>query len=147
MTLATDLRDRIDGSVDALKGAIEEVADLAALVADKAMPQKSPAAFVVPLGFDASTPDAASGAFRQNYDETVGVVLVVQAPGDVKAKRALPAIDALVDSIINAVCGWAPATTTGAVFRMRRGRLLSVTAGTVIYQLDFVLQQQLRIIA
>lgn len=145
MTLVTETKDRLNAQVAALTGRVEEVADLAELVRKNALPQKSPAAFVLPAGFNAGAADAAAGLFRQALDQTIAVVLIVEAAGDPKAKRALAAIDDLIDAVLVALCGWAPA---GAIADMRalRGRLVSVNAGTVIYQLDFAVQEQLRII-
>lgn len=145
MTLIADVKTRIEAEVDELTGRIEEVADLAELVRRQALPQKSPAGFVIPLGFNArSADDGVVGLYRQMLDEVVGVVLVVEALGDPKAKRAIATIDTLTQAVLDAVCGWAP---DGAIddFRAQRGRLVSVTAGVVIYQLDFAVQRQLRI--
>lgn len=146
MTLVADIKARIEAGVPALAGRLEEVADLAALIAAGVLPQRSPAGYVIPLGFNGREPADAAGLFIQSLDETVGVVLVVEAAGDPKAKRALATVDALDIAVRNAVCGYVPAGAIGE-FRAVRGRLVSVTAGTVIYQIDFAIQTQLRIAA
>ena len=144
MTLIAAVRERIESQVADLAGRVEEVADLAELVRRGALPQRSPAAFVIPLGFNALAADAVTGLFRQSLDDVVGVVLVVEAAGDPKAKRAIDKVDVLKDAVLVAMCGWGPAGAIGE-FRAQRGRLVSVAAGTVIYQIDFAIQDQLRI--
>jgi hypothetical protein len=144
MTLVVEVATRISSEVAALKDRVEYVAALAALAAEGAMPQREVAAFVVPMGFDSRGAQAVVGMYTQAIVDTVGVVLCVKAFGDASAKRALVTIDALVDDVTKAVAGWSPGATAG-VFEATRGRLVSVTKGLVIYQLDFSLLDQLRI--
>lgn len=142
-----DLVARIETKVPALGQRIETAAELSELVRRKALPQASPFAFVLPLGLHGrSDGDAATGVFTQMVDEVFAVVLFVRASGDIGGGRTLPAIDALVWSVISAVGGWGPEDAVG-VFHLRRGQLLSAEAGAVIYQLDFALQQQVRILS
>lgn len=145
--LVADLVARISAAVPQLAKRVETAAALSELVKRKALPQASPFAFVLPLGLQPrSDGDAGAGAFTQAIDETFAVVLFVRAAGDITGGRALPSIDALVWTVIEAVCGWGPDDAIG-VFHLRRGQLLSAEAGAVIYQLDFGLQQQVRILA
>lgn len=145
--LVADLVARISAAVPQLAKRVETAAELSELVKRKALPQASPFAFVLPLGLQPrSDGDAGAGAFTQAIDETFAVVLFVRAAGDITGGRALPSIDALVWTVIEAVCGWGPDDAIG-VFHLRRGQLLSAEAGAVIYQLDFGLQQQVRILA
>jgi hypothetical protein len=144
MTLVDQVKARIEAKVAALAGRLEEVADLAELVAAGALPQRMPWAFVIPLGFNGREPADAAGLFIQTLDETVGVVLLVEAVGDPKAKRAIATIDLLVIDVRNALCGFVPDGEIGD-FRATRGRLVSVANGVVIYQLDFAIPAQLRI--
>jgi len=146
MTLVADVKARIEAEVTDLAGRVEEVADLAVLVQKGGLPNRSPVAFVVDLGFDGGAADAAVNAFRQRVDNAIGVILYVEAAGDLKRRRALPTIDALKDALLDAVCGWAPADAIGD-FTVRRGRLLSVAAGGVLYQIDFAIQDQLRVMS
>ncbi|WP_315742834.1 MULTISPECIES: hypothetical protein [unclassified Bradyrhizobium] len=145
-TLVDDVSTRIAATVPALAGRIEGVADLAALIAQGALPQREVSAFVVPLGFDDRGGDSATSAHTQMLEESVGVILCVKALGDVKAQRALPTIDQLTGAVIAAVAGWAPADVAG-VLRVSRGRLLSAEKGLVLYQLDFALLDQLRVVS
>jgi hypothetical protein len=145
MTLLTDVKARIDATVPELTGRLDFIAALAALTAEGALPQREIAGFVVPMGFDDRGGQAAAGMYTQMIADTVAVILCVKALGDAGAKRALPTIDALKDAVIGAVAGWAPDSAVG-VFSATRGRLVSVTKGLVIYQLDFTLVDQLRIV-
>ncbi|SMH42497.1 phage tail terminator protein [Mesorhizobium australicum] len=145
--LVSDLVTRIAGEIDALDDRVQGAAELSELVRRKALPQASPFAFVLPNGLIARNQgDAGAAAFTQMVDEVFAVVLFVRASGDVTGAKALPTIDALIWAVIEAVCGWGPDDAIG-VFHMRRGQLLSAEAGAVIYQLDFGLQQQVRIIS
>lgn len=139
-----EVKTRLEGQVLELNGAMQEAVDFAALVEAGQLPQRPVAGFVLPAGLDfAPSPDAAT-AFTQGLNDIVAVVLVLQAPGDATARRALPKLEALIGAVINAICGWAPGGEAG-VFEARRGRLLSVNAGAVFYQLDFAISDQLRV--
>lgn len=145
--LVADLVDRIESNVAALAGRTQTAAELSELIRRKALPQASPFAFVLPLGLAAQGHgEAGAHHFTQAVDETFAVVLFARASGDLTGGKALPGIDALVWSIIGAVCGWGPENAIG-VFHLRRGQLLSAEAGAVIYQLDFGLREQVRIVA
>lgn len=145
--LARDLICRLEETVQLLAGRVKPAADLTELVRTGALPQSSVAAFVLPIGLRARTEgDAMAGAFTQMTDDIFGVVLIVRAAGDATGARALPTIDELVRAVIQAVCGWGPEEAIG-VFRLARGQLLSVDAGSVQYQLDFAISDQIRVIA
>jgi hypothetical protein len=143
-TLEKLVSDRIDAHVPALTGHVEDIAALAALIAEGAMPQADVCAFVCPLGFDDKGGDSATGYHTQMLEDAVGVILCIKARGDVKAKKALPTIGELKDDVIDAVAGWGPDDAID-VFFVRRGRLLSADKGLVLYQIDFSLTDQLRI--
>lgn len=145
MSLITDVKDRVTAQVPALAGAIDEVADLSALIRENALPQRSPYCFVIPLGMDGGKPGAVAGLFRQEVSTVVSVVLYVEAPGDAAARSALPKVDTLRDAIIAALAGWAPPGSVAGVFELRRARLVSVNKGAIFYQIDFAIGDQLRI--
>lgn len=145
MTMLVDLvATRLDAEVPALTGHVEFIADLAALVAEGAMPQAPVAAFVVTAGEDGGEPDAATGLYTQMMGTTVSVIVCVKALGDAKARKALPKIDGLNIAIVDSIVGWGPENAVG-VFRFVRGRLVSANKGLVIYQNDFAIQDQLRV--
>ncbi|MFH0299821.1 hypothetical protein AAFX91_21820 [Bradyrhizobium sp. 31Argb] len=147
MTLVDLVAQRIESEVPELAGAIEGIAELAALVEQEALPQRDVAAFVVPLGFDNRGGDQSSvNVHIQILAEAVGVVLCIKARGDVKASKALPKIDALVQKVITKLAGWAPDDAVG-VFYATRGRLIPGGKGIILYQIDFELMDQLRIVS
>lgn len=135
---------RIEARCPALAKRTRGAAELTGYVKRGSLPNVTPCAFVLPTGLRAVAPDAATGVFRQGVDELIAVVLVVAAAGDDTGARALPSIDALIDEVVSAICGWVPGDQVG-VFRLERGQLLSLAGGTVIYQLDFAIEDQLRI--
>jgi hypothetical protein len=72
------------------------------------------------------------------------VVLFARAAGDVTGEKTLATIDSLEAAVLAALAGWGPAGAID-VLEPRRGRLVSVAAGAVIYQIDFAITEQLRI--
>lgn len=135
---------RVKSEVPALNDRVEYVAELAALVSSGALPSHSVCAYVVPLGLDDQGGDSATGMYIQSVQESFGVVICIQARGDAKSQKAVPAIDVLSEAVIEALAGWSPDNGPG-VLRVMRGRMVSVLAGLVIYQIDFALMTQLRI--
>lgn len=144
VSLVNLVAQRISGQVPELTGAIEFIAELAALVEQGGLPQRDVAGFVVPLGFDDRGGQSVVGMHTQMLADVVGVILCVKARGDLKLKRAIPAIDVLVIKVVDAVAGWSPSASVG-VFNVKRGRLVPGAKGVVVYQIDFELLDQLRI--
>lgn len=139
-----DIITRLESQVPEISGRTRGAAELAELVRQNALPNETPAAFVLPLGLRGHSPDAAAGLYRQSVDDTIGVVLMVEAAGDETGNIALPTVDVISDKIIAALAGWGPSNTSD-IFHLVRGNLLSMHDGTVMYQLDFAIQNQLRI--
>lgn len=145
--LVSAVRDRIEQEIEVLEKRVQGAVDLAQLIARGGLPNVTPWCFVLPLGTRSrSEGDASSGVFAQMVDETVAVLLVVGAQGDVTGAKAIPTLDELIDAITQAIAGWSPEGAIGD-FRFARGALLSINNGLVMYQLDFALQDQLRILS
>lgn len=102
------------------------------------------AAFVLPLGLRGGAADVATGLFRQPLDRLVGIVLVVRNVGDATGAKAMTELDPLVEAVIQLLAGWGPDDIFG-VFTLARGELVSIDKGTITYQLDFAIEDQLRI--
>ncbi len=85
-------------------------------------------------------------AFTQMADEVFGIVLVHRAAGDLAGEKSVSPLDRLTWSVIACVCGYGADGEAG-VFRLLRGRLVSLLAGTAFYQLDFAVARQIRVIA
>lgn len=137
------VKDRLE-AIPALAGRVQGAAKLAELTQRGAAAQADRAAFVLPLGLRGGQADATAGLFRQQIDQLVGVVLMVRNLGDATGEKAAGELEELVDDVIRAIAGWAPDEAIG-VFVLVKGELISIAAGTITYQLDFALQDQLRI--
>ncbi len=145
--MQTDLEDsviaRLQDRVPDLSGRIEGAAHLAQLQAQNLLPKVTPAANVISTGLQGGVADAAAGLFRQSFDETIGVILTFRnTPG--KGARALDKIASVKRAVIEAICGWAPDDVVG-VFRLVRGAIVSFAGGTLVYQIEFAVGDQLRI--
>lgn len=140
-----DVIARLKAQVPALEGRVEGAAELATLMRQNALPQVTPAAHVVPLGLQGGRADAAAGLFRQDVDSLVGVMLTLRTNSRTGGAQ-LPDLTGLIDAVIAALAGWDPPGAIG-VFRLSRGQLVTMAAGTLVYQLDFALADQLRIAA
>jgi len=139
-----DVIARIDDEVPALANRTKGAADLSTLVSEGSLPQSAVAAFVLPIGFrNTSAGDASANAFTQMLVETIGILLVIRNANDITGGKSLPKIETLADLLIAKIAGWAPSGAFG-VFSVSRGQLLSANDGTVIYQLDFAIQKQVR---
>src|ERR1044072_8095718 len=123
--LVLDVSARLNSQAPSLGGRVQGAAELAALVRDNALPQVMPAAFVLPLGMNGQQADAATGAFRQPYIETVGIVLAIAAAGDITGAVALPEVQTVITETIDAIAGWSPGNRTGG-FQVGRGALVSL---------------------
>jgi hypothetical protein len=142
--LSDDVIQRLKERVPELKTRVEGAASLVQLMQANQLPQTTPAANVISSGLTGGAPDAAAGLFRQAFDETVPVFLTfrnVQGSGT----RALDLFDAVRWGVIEALCGWGTDDSVG-VFRLVRGQVVNMAAGTLIYQIDFAIGDQLRIV-
>ena len=122
---------------------IEGVASLQTLMASNALPQVTPAAHVIPTALRGRAADTASTVFRQRFDQAITVLLSIRT-NDRNGSAALENIDATLMEIITAIAGWAPDDEVG-VFRLEGGRVVSMERGTFVYEINFSIEDQLRI--
>lgn len=141
--LEDDVIARLQDRVPDLSGRIEGAAHLAQLQAQNQFPKVTPAANVISTGLQGGVADAASGVFRQSFDETIGVILTFRNTTG-KGARALDKISTVKRAVIEAICGWAPDDMVG-VFKLLRGGIVSFAGGTLVYQIEFAVGDQLRI--
>lgn len=134
---------RLKQRVPELSGRVEGAAEFAEMMQRNRLPSSTPAALVLPLGMQGGPADAGAGIFTQDLRETIGVVLIARVH-DGTGKKALQEINPLIKSIINTIAGWAPGDETG-VFQVSQGNTLSMSKGALVYQLDFSINDQLRI--
>lgn len=142
--LGDDVTARLEGEVPALAGLIGTAGQLADAMQRNALAQRPLSAFVLPLGLRGGGGEAATGVFRQAVNRMVGVVLVVREAADALGARAVAKLEPLIEDVVAAIVGWAPDWAVG-VFKLSRGELLSMGGGACTYQLDFILDDQLRI--
>lgn len=134
---------RLKERVTRLQGRVEGATSLVQLLSQNALPQHGPAARVISAALQGGEPSAGSGYFTQAYTETVSVFLVfrnVQGTGG----NELDLFDEVKWAVIEAICGWAPDDSVG-VFRLANGQVRNMAQGTLIYQIDFAIGDQLRI--
>lgn len=138
------LADRV-AMVPGLQGRIHPAAKLSALMAQNGLSQVCPAAFILPLGIGGGSVDAVTGMYRQNIERLHGVLLAVRGINDPTGEQALAQLDPLIDAVIERVVGWGPDDNrVHGVYRLAKGELVSLSAGTLTYQLDFAIEDQLR---
>lgn len=140
------VRTRLMAQVATLNKRVQTAADLAELLRQKALPNVPATAFVVPAGLRAGNGgDSGAGAFTQEVDQLIAVVLVLRRPGDVTGAKGLVALGPLVDAVIAALCGWMPDAGALGVLRLLRGQIVRLDAGVIFYQLDLSCPWQIRI--
>lgn len=139
-----DVIARLADRVPELAGRIGGAASLAQLMAQNQLPQQQTAAQVISTGLSGGAPDAAAGLYRQSFDETITVILTFRHAGATGA-LVLERLDEVKMAVICAIAGWEP---EGAMspFRLVRGQVVNMAAGTLIYSIDFALGDQLRIV-
>lgn len=133
-----------------LTGRIRPAANLSDLMARGQAPQVCPAAFVLPLGLRGGSFNAMANLIVQDIVETIGIVLFVRSAGDATGSRMVDQLTPLRAAVIRAIVGWSPPSEwlddeAVGVFRLGRGELVSLSAGLLVYQLDFTFDDQLRI--
>jgi len=144
MIRVDEVRARIEERVPALAGRIGTAGEFARLVGANQLPQQTPAAFVLPGALAGGAATAGTGLFRQSFAEGVNVVLVVRVAGDATGARGVDEITPLIRAVVTAVVGWVPDGALGT-FVLGHGDLVGTEAGSLVYQLDFTLDDQLRI--
>ncbi len=142
--LVEDLIQRLKERVPDLSNRVEGALSLADLMAQGRLPEVTPAANVIQVGLVGKAPDAVAGLFRQAFDEVFGVVLTFRN-NTPTARKGFDRVEEIKRAVIEAVCGWTPEGTLG-VFSLARGTQVSFSAGTLVYQIDFAVGDQLRII-
>uniref|UniRef100_A4WS44 DUF3168 domain-containing protein n=1 Tax=Cereibacter sphaeroides (strain ATCC 17025 / ATH 2.4.3) TaxID=349102 RepID=A4WS44_CERS5 len=134
---------RLEERVPDLRGRTAAAADLAALMAANALPQAPVAAHVLPVALQGGRESSATALFIQDLEEVVGVLLTFRAVGRTGGQE-LARVRDIIRQVVEAVAGWGPDEVPG-VFRLARGGMVRMSGGTLVYQLDFAITDQLRI--
>lgn len=140
-----DVITRIEAQVPALVGRTNGAADLMQLMKENRLPQHPVAAHVLPGGLRGGGGESAANAYTQMVDEVISIILTFRIVGPT-AERVLPELEAIIRNLAQALMGWSPSDTVG-VFGLRRGSVVKMEAGTLIYQLDFAISDQWRVIS
>lgn len=133
---------RLKAEVPELGNRVEGALDLADMLRSGRLPENTNA-IVLPVRVNGGTPDAMAGIFRQEFSETIAVLLLARVH-DQTGRRALAEIRPLIMSVIEALAGWAPDGEMG-VFQLARGFIASMAEGNLIYQIELSISDQLRI--
>lgn len=136
---------RLQDQVPELAGRVDGGRAFVDLIRSKKLPARSIAAYVFPSGMTGARPDAAAGAYTQMLTRRTSAVLFVQS-FDRTGSTALDRIDALLMRVVRSIAGWAPGDEVG-VYRFERGQLVESGAGRLAYQLDFAIDDQMRILS
>lgn len=134
--------DRLKANVPELGDRVEGALELVKLVQDGRYPH-SKGAMVVPAGLRGGVAEVSTGMFQQNYAEAISVIVVARAT-DRAGEKALKDLQPLIMQIVETIAGWAPDETVG-VFELVDGRLASFVNSQVIYQVNFSINNELRI--
>jgi hypothetical protein len=150
----TPVIDRLADAVPHLRS-VEGAVELAAVMASRPQAAAGIAAHVVNTGLRGGAADAIAGAFTQDVEIAIAVILTISAPGDRKGARAGDQLGSITTQVINALAGWAPASSwhteedpeaeTVGVFRLTRAAPLRVEPGIIVYAIEFAVSDQMRI--
>lgn len=139
-----EVQTRIAAQVPELASRVYDAADFTEFLNATGKAKPTPAAYVIPAALVGREPSAATGGFIQGYTESVSVVLVFRST-DAQAGRALKRLRPFLFEVIEALAGWTPGNTAG-VFQLARGQVLGASGGLLSYQIDFSIQNELRIL-
>jgi len=137
---------RLNSEAPSLGGRVEGAAALSALMKAKAMPQTTPAAWIITSGLQAGQQANSTGMHRQRLTHTISVCWVVSYAGSVAGGEAIAEIAAIQNEIVLALAGFTPVAGEGAM-ELTRSALTDFEDGTFFFQTDFTCQSNLRIAA
>lgn len=140
-TVIARLRDRLGTEIPDIEGDT----DFARLVAEKRLPPRLPAAFVIATGM-AATFQRRVGTVSHDVAQGVSVVLVQSHAGDASGRGAQAASWPLQIAAIGALAGWSPATGYAAL-ALTEARLQGLggagQSGAVAVTISFVTEWKL----
>ena len=99
-------------------------------------PPRMPAAFVLPLSESAGENRAPGAGAVQQVTATIGVAIVLAAPGDPGGTRARDQLTDVLQVTRARLTGWRPGPRYEPL-AFRRGQLLEVDEGRVMWQDEF----------
>ena len=138
---------RLKSEVPALKGRVFGAAALAAIMKADGVPQNTPCAHVLPIGMQGHPqPTITMGAYIQSVDHGFAVVVSLRSHDAHGERIVLDEVHPLMEAIVMALVGWSPIDSVGLLV-FRRSVLAAFARGVAVYELDFTLKHELRILA
>ncbi|SMH62533.1 phage tail terminator protein [Azospirillum agricola] len=144
--LASAVQDRLRDRIPAAE--LPDIAgetDFATLVAERRLPPRLPAAFVIATGFNVQF-QRRVGTISHDITQGLGVVLVQSHAGDASGALARAAVWPLELRVIQALAGWSPASGY-AGFALTESQLQGLggagAAGSVASTISFVTEWKL----
>lgn len=144
MSLVAEIAARLGDKVPTLRDRIGTAVELAPLMKSGEVPQAAASAFVVPLGFRASEALDATGLHTQSLYHRVAVILVIEYAGSAGGGETIPEVSRLEAEVLHGLAGYEPPSAWGPLV-VERGALLGLKGGVAFYQVDFSIQQLLRV--
>lgn len=133
---------RLSALVPDLAGRIDHLLSLERILKRGGLPETT-TAFLIPLGLTGGKVEYATGEIHQDTVETLGVLLALRSH-DRTGEAAIARLRDLRTQVVEALLGWSPGSEFGE-FTLRRASLGPVAAGSVLYLLEFSINDQLRI--
>lgn len=106
------------------------------------LPRTAPAAFLIPVG-EQATPTELLKKSAQRHTCVFDVLLIVRHAGDASGTRSSAALQALRADVQDALVNWQPATDCGPV-QFANGSLADLVDGTTIWQDQFTFDRWVR---
>lgn len=141
--LVQDTITRIGERVAPLAGRIRYAEDYQALLQMAGISSAQGGAYVMPSGIRGGRVESATGVFTQIVDEVIAVVILVPAERGLGRQGAT--VESLKQEVIQALCGWVPDEAIGP-FQLVRGAMINLGQGSLAFQIEFSVPDQLRII-
>lgn len=141
------VRNRLEDRVEDLRGRLFTAAEFTRLMDSNAAPAGGVNAYLIPgsiIGQATQGSGLTSGLFRQGIRRGIALVVFLRDV-DRHGKRALESLATFLDTIIAAVCGWAPGDEIGVFELLRAGIIPTRHRGVMAYQFEFFIPDQLRI--
>lgn len=144
--MTPEIIERLKLLVPELKGRVYGATALAALMKADAVPQNTPCAHLIPTGMQgAREPMITIGSYIQTVDHGFAVVLSLRAHDAHGERIAMDEMHPLLEKIATALVGWTPIDSVGVMI-FRRAQLVAFARGVAVYELDFSLKHDLRIL-
>lgn len=142
------LQARLDAISPQPFKSIETAASLADVRENPPPRERTPIAYVIPLGHSPRVPEFATGMTSQGFLARYGVAIAAPAQAQREGEKAAVEIEPLYQAVRKQLFGWQPADAGEDVFmrpmELAGGQLSGLGAGLVIWLEQFAIEQQIR---